>query len=340
MTTVNTAFDDTAQLDASLADAKRSDTQRVSAAADAQTIVTNFKANTADGAWKTLDRATVADRLTQIVTDPDPSAVDARDANTKALTPDASGARVIQQGDLNLCGPAAMISRWVYRDPVAFATFATQLFEKGSATIGSLTIAPGTELLGADYPAMLVKMTNVVAPQADWMFLGALRNTTNLFWQPAWVGDPKQQVAGITTPGQLTDWLTATGVYAKVDNQANWAEAKGVQHALTLNNLPGQDILLLINANMIALAEKNAPSSNWILNQFPSHIVVLLNAPTLSVDQKTIMLNVWTWGRTSEIGSTKDPSSGAVVTISVDDFVKNYYGAVIATMPTPPAAAS
>jgi hypothetical protein len=330
-------FTDADQLGADLADAKRSDTQRVSAPADAQTIVATFKSNAAAGAWSTLDRATVADRLALIVTDPDPAAAagkqtDVPDGNGHPA--DTSGARVIQQGALNLCGPAALMSRWAYRDPVAFATFATQLFETGKAQIGSLAIAPGSELLTADYNAMLAKMSSAPSPQADWMILGALRNTTDLFWQPNWAGDPTQQVAGMTLASQLTDWFSATGIYAKVDNQANLMEEKGVAHAVGLDNLPGQDIVLLINANLIALAEKNSPDNSWILNQFPNHYVVLLNSPTASADQTTITLNVWTWGRTSLIGSTPD-GSGGTITVSVADFTKNYYGAIVATMSPP-----
>lgn len=128
--TTDSPFTDADQLNAELTDAKRGDTQRVSLPADAQTIVANFKANSAAGAWPTLDRATVADRLALILSDPDPNApggsqIDVPDASGHAA--DACGARIIQQGGLNLCGPAALMTRWAYRDPVAFATFATQL---------------------------------------------------------------------------------------------------------------------------------------------------------------------------------------------------------------------
>jgi hypothetical protein len=274
------------------------------------------------------------------VTDPDPNAAGGTqvDVPNAGYLADTCGARVIQQGDLNLCGPAAHMSRWAYRDPVAFATFATQLFETGKSQIGSLAIAPGSDLLGADYNAMLAKMVHVAAPQADWMFLSALRNTTNLFWQPSFVGDPSQQVAAMTLASQLTSWFSATGMYAKVDDQTNMVEEKGVEHAIGLDNLPGQDIVLLINANLIALAEKGSPDSGWIVNQFPNHYVGLLNAPTLSADQTTITLNVWTWGRSSRIGSTPDPDKvGQTVDVAVADFIKNYYGAIVATM-TPPSS--
>jgi hypothetical protein len=73
-----------------------------------------------------------------------------------------------------------------------------------------------------------------------------------------------------------------------------WQDA--ATYAIGLDNLPGQDIVLLVNANLIALAEKNSPDNSWILNQFPNHYVVLLNSPTASADQTTITLNVWSWG--------------------------------------------
>src|SRR5215469_10367490 len=214
------AFDDADQLDALLSDAKASDTVAVSSASDARDAIGNFGAETAASPWTSLERSAVAQRLGAIVSDP----------------------RQVQQGALNLCGPAAFFSQWAKRDPVAFANFATQLYDNGSATIGSLQVSPGQDLLQANYNEMVPRMGGAVSPAADWMILGALRNSTDVFWQGSWEGDPSQELAALTRPEELASWFSAAGIYTKVDNQANWATAAGIPHALSLAVRPGVDI--------------------------------------------------------------------------------------------------
>ena len=296
----DTAFDDADQLDAQLSDAKASDTIAVSSPSDARDIIGNFGAETAASPWTSLTRATIAQRLGEIVADP----------------------RQVQQGALNLCGPAAFYSQWAKRDPVAFANFATQLYDNGSAKIGSLQLSPGQDLLQANYADMVPRMGSAVSPAADWMILGALRNSTDVFWQGSWEGDPKQELAALTRPEELASWFSAAGIYAKVDNQANWATAAGIPHALSLALRPGTDISLLIHANLMATSLNKPYDTSWLKSQFPNHFVVLLGDIVQDVQTKNIRLSVWSWGDVKPL------------VVSQDDFVANYYGAVIARMPS------
>jgi hypothetical protein len=295
----SSAFDDAGQLDALLNDAKASDTIAVSNASDARDIIGNFTAETSASPWTSLERSAVAQRLGAIISDP----------------------RQIQQGALNLCGPAAFFSQWAKRDPVAFANFATQLYDTGAAKIGSLQVSPGQDLLQANYPDMVTRMGGSVSPAADWMILGAVRNSTDVFWQGSWEGDPSQELAALTRPEELASWFSATGIYAKVDNWANWATAAGIPQALSLALRPGTDISLLIHANLMATSLNKPYDTNWLKGQFPNHFVVLLGDVVQDVQTKNIRLSVWSWGDVKPL------------VVSQDDFVANYYGAVIATMP-------
>lgn len=295
----SSAFDDADQLDSLLSDAKASDTVTVSNAADARDAIGNFESETAASPWTSLGRSTVAQRLSAIVSDP----------------------RQVQQGALNLCGPAAFFSQWAKRDPVAFVNFATQLYDAGTATIGALPVSPGQDLLQANYPDMVTRMGGSVSPAADWMILGALRNSTDVFWQGSWEGDPGQELAALTRPEELASWFSATGIYAKVDNQANWATPAGIPHALSLALRPGVDISLLIHANLMATSLNKPYDTNWLKSQFPNHFVVLLGDIVQDIQTKNITLSVWSWGGVKPL------------VVSQDDFVANYYGAVIATMP-------
>jgi hypothetical protein len=299
-------FDDNDDLNNFMNDMRSQDMRQNSTAADAKTAIDSFGEKTDDGAWPSLDRATVAGRLGEMVAQP----------------------RSVQQGGLNLCGPAAFFQMALGRDPVAVANFATALYDSGSATIGSLTVSPGEDLRSADFDAMSQKGANT--SQADWMLLGALRNATNPFWQGSWHGDPSQELAGLSRPEELADWMKQSGIWDSVDDHGKWASNPGVPNATELKPYEGTDIALLIHANMFLKSEivsatteaKPKLDSNVLMQQFPNHWVVLLNEVVSDVPQQNVTLTVWTWG--------------GIVQLKVPNqvFVDHYFGAVIAKLPS------
>src|SRR5437773_1207070 len=166
--TSDQAFDDVDQLDAFMKDSKAFDRLRKSTIADARSIVDQFSAYEGDSAWQFLDRATVADRLLELI------GPESSDNEGEA---DQAG-RLIQQGAMNLCGPAAFFQFVIKRDPAMFANFATTLFNTGEGDLGQLHVAPGDDIKSAKYADLLPRMSGSVCPQADWMVMGALRNST------------------------------------------------------------------------------------------------------------------------------------------------------------------
>ena len=306
----SSAFDDADQLGQLLQDAKASDKKRFSTIADARNLVEEFRGHTDAGAWPSLDRNTVADRLQELLV---PANGD------DATLPDVAG-RALQQGSMNLCGPAALFHMVIKRDPMMFATHATQLFDTGSASLGSLQVAPGDDIVKADYASFLPRMTSGVCPQADWMVLGALRNSTNAFFTGSFHGDPDQELAAGTTPGALADWLNQTGLYSSVQNQANWLQNAGIPHAEGLSLTDGVDIIPMINTNLIRSARNLPSSSSWPRSEFPNHWVVLLGEVIKDVTKDAVFFNIWTWGESENLDV---PQSA---------FVDNYYGEIVATL--------
>src|ERR1700733_317147 len=112
----NDSFDDVDDLDAYLADERAADKLQLSSVADAQTTILAFASSKAIGAWPSLDRQAIALRLLEIVTVP----------------------RTINQGALNLCGPAAFFAIVAARHPVSVASAAIALFETGKCALGGL----------------------------------------------------------------------------------------------------------------------------------------------------------------------------------------------------------
>lgn len=202
---------------------------------------------------------------------------------------------------------------------MGFATYATDLYDTGTGYIGSLEISPNADILEMDF-SVISNQANTWA--ADWIVLGAIRNSLNVWWQPSWEGNPSQELAGLTRPEELAEWLTATGIYETVENEANWVEEKGIPHALNLRQQEGRDIALLIHSNLLKAAQGSALDQSILLSLFPNHFVVLINEVLLNPQETHVQLSLWTWGNTS-----------IMLSVPKQAFVENYYGAVIATLP-------
>lgn len=255
--------------------------------------------------------------------------------------------RVISQGSLNLCGPAAFFNIVASRHPVAVAQAATSLFDTCAADLGGLHIAPKSDLVSTNYANMVPKMTNGVTPQADYMLLGALRNSTEVFWQPNWRGNPDQELAGMTRPEELASWLNSPGFFSQVRDGGKWASNPGIPNAQNLPTYPGNDNAILVNTNLLAAAQKATPTADpgekptlspagidsadhtFLLSAFPNHWVILVSevGGGLYADPSGgyyVTLSIWTWGNTY-----------TDLWVPQKDFVDNYYGAVTTFLKSP-----
>jgi hypothetical protein len=241
--------------------------------------------------WK-LDRAMVASRLKELVNTP-----------TK-----------IQQGDLNLCGPAVFFLLWCKRDPLAFSRYCINLFEQGSSAIGSLNVIPGSDLRNQDYEKVTPRM-NLLCPQAEWLSMSALRDSENAVLD--FEGTPEEDVSGITTPAEIKNWLDETKCYQSVQDEGNYATNPGLEQAKKLRPDLGQDIVMLINANLIP-GSKISPF-DIITGRFPNHYILLDSPIEFSGDQ--VSFTFWTWGMLQPKAE-----------INKDIFDRNYFGAVIASL--------
>ncbi|MET0984383.1 MAG: hypothetical protein ABW034_03145 [Steroidobacteraceae bacterium] len=90
------AFDDADQL-GEFQGSKAFDKLRRTGIADARALVSRFRERTEEGVWPSLNRAEVAHRLLALIGPESSDQMDARD----------EAGRAIQQGSMNLCGPAA-----------------------------------------------------------------------------------------------------------------------------------------------------------------------------------------------------------------------------------------
>lgn len=253
-------------------------------------VVDSFRLGVASK-WATLDREIVADGIAKVVVDPDS----------------------VQQGGNGLCAAAAFFNVWAQDAPLAYATFATTLFERGRATIGPLEIVASQGLLDADYSAIaqwMVQRRYAVPPQADWMTMSALRDSSNLVFP--FTGSPPNQVMNFlfapsgTTSDELDGWLRATGVWSNIINNTNDFTTRPVSDALTLD---ARHARCLINVDG-AMIERRPLSGR------PSHVAVLRSDVVESAAMVT--MTVWTWANLYTLQ------------VPVSEFEQAFYGTNIA----------
>lgn len=273
---------------------------------EARAQIAALRAGIGRSRWK-IDRDALADRLEELVEDPD----------------------LVDQDDLNLCGPAALLRLWLVEDPLAVTRFASTLYDRGEAWLGGIRIAPGPDsLIQHDYAtikalveASRTRPSKPFCPVAEWMILGAIRDSENAGFD--FEGLPDELLAGpsgLTTPGEIEVWLEATGLYGEVREEANIFFTKGLAHAKSLR--PGaRDVLLLINAHMLRKVEGALAktSGDFLVNAFPNHWVVL-TTPITETQDGMIEFGCWSWGRVLSVVITKRT------------FEANYYGALIAKL--------
>lgn len=158
------------------------------------------------------------------------------------------------------------------------------------------------------------------------MILSAIRNATEAFWQPEWIGSPEQELAGMTRPEELADWMRQTGIWTTVTDHGRWASNPGIPDATSIGMFEGSDTAMLIHTNLIkesTLVEGDAAphEHNWSIDQyFPNHGVILLSEIILQINYGTPEFTIWTCGGRMRLR------------VPEQVFIDNYFGTIFAAM--------
>ncbi len=229
-------------------------------------MVAAFAEGAGRGAWS-LERGEVAERLHELVDSP----------------------LRLQQGALNLCGPAALFALWLWRDPEAAVAYATALYEQGWASLGALTIRPSRGLREHRCRAAL-------PPPADWMMMTALRDSANRVLRYPRSGGWGEPMAAMTLPGTLAGWLTATGLYSAVRNDTTLVWRPGRRPTGALAPAPQTDVLALVAAQLFHPADSTpARAAQTVGGLVPNHWAIL-RAPLAPVEGDRVTVRFWSWG--------------------------------------------
>ena len=215
------------------------------------------------------------------------------------------GAKFIAQKGSSLCGPAAVMFCVANRNPEMYAQYVMDLYDKGEAQFGTLTVKPGEACRNYD--------PKRIAP-VDWIALASLRDSENRYMDYASVDN---DAAAITLPSTIKSWFQAAG-YSQFYTSTQLFGSM-VQNDLEITRAgaarkQGNDVCLFINGKMLV--------SMGSLSAIPDHWIVLTNPIRLDTKKREIAIEVFTWGSIRTL-----PDTG---TANLDDFLKNYYGYVSA----------
>jgi hypothetical protein len=248
-------------------------------------LVCKFMQRSGNAYWPGLDRDQVGASLLMRVANPS----------------------VIDQHNASLCGPAAVMFGFAADQPVAYAKYAIELFEKGEAPLGRHnTITP--------HPLLRHVNPGTDIDQADWMTLGSLRSSENWFVD---YFSTDSEVGGITTAWELARWFGDAG-YRDVREETNAIRDKDKSNLLEASHLyqAGYRTALFIDAAL--LETKTQSDDTGLLDR---HWVVLRSKVQIANDNVSFM--VYTWGN-GERTVPENPS----VPLSLSNFLQNYHGYV------------
>jgi hypothetical protein len=271
--------------------------------AAALALVTQFSARSGQSAFTQLgaQRSLLAAQLSQRIASP----------------------QQIDQGGSSLCGPADFLYALAVKNPEAYAQYAIDLYEKGSAWIGKMRIAPGS-----DCRSYLPTGIDAI----DWVTLASLRDSSNNLLDYQATGN---EAAGITMPSGLLGWFNRSGYFTNVINDTNVFLDKGLSCLLKADQLraAGASVCLFVNATVLATKRSGGKltPNHWVV--LTTHVKINgapaapLVARGSSVDGDETLLgqqlsfDVFTWGGTQNIN---------LAPIKVSEFLDYFYGYISA----------
>jgi hypothetical protein len=213
----------------------------------------------------------------------------------------------IDQGRSSLCGPAVFVYRVLANDPLEYVNFVVNLYTRGSATLGKLTVTAGPDLRNYD-----PKIASMDA--ADWIPLASIRDSDNWFFD---YQSADKEFAGITLPSHLERWFRKIG-YRQVINKTSLTHDESAANLREADQLhaSGHWVCLFINANALSKATQND------ISMVPNHWVVLRSRIAFT---PFVSFEIFTWGQ-GRYTVPEDPASK----MSIEDFLDHYHGFVAA----------
>ena len=214
---------------------------------------------------------------------------------------------LINQVNMNLCGPAVFMFSLASSNPVAYVQFVIDLFETGHARLNDLEIIPGTDCLQN-------ARSSERAAQADWIALASIRDQFNTFLDYEGPGAWLEGLAGLTMADRLAEWFRKAG-FSPVEDETNgltvFTKNRENLDKASQRRREGWFVCLLVDPDMVT------GQSTW----FGRHWIALTSDVVYFEDGGVpfARFDVFTWG-----------DGYRQVNRKLEDIIDNYYGYVAA----------
>lgn len=165
----------------------------------------------------------------------------------------------------SLCGPAAYFFCLINLSPSRYKLAVKQLWETGQTKIGELEIRPSIN--GSRRVKNFYTEDNLPKiPPIDWITLASLRESENIALR---LSDPSQEVAGITTWGEVSNWFKKSG-FKGVKKYPFYLNGYNPSLISEINQYAGDDyyVVTLISASLLSTGTSSGTQS------FPDHWIV------------------------------------------------------------------
>ena len=281
---------------------------RPAAIAKATAEINGFRTQTDPGKWHpSLDRKAVADRLLDLINNPDD----------------------VDQTGNGLCGEAAFFNIWLWEDPLAVARFGMVLYNGGAAYIGEKPVNPRPSLLAQNFDNVVTQII-AAAPWrtdkdtrktvAEWMMMSALRDANNIII--SYDGVPSDKWGAGSTDGEVARWLRATNLFSSVTAKTGGSEEHNFDHASQL--VPGSDVIM-ISCDSHMLGNDASPGGPT-----DDHWFVLKSA--IIEHSGTVDFRFWCWGEKTQWVNDrrKALNKGSPDDLQKTQFTAEYFGYMIA----------
>lgn len=232
---------------------------------------------------------------------------------------------LINQGRSSLCGPAALLYNIAKKYPLVYAKYILDLYDSGKAKLGSLKIEPGSDNRNYSLPSASGMS------QVDWIGLAGLRDSENDFFD---YQSYKDQVAGITMPGDLLSWFTKAGFTSGI-NDTNVMDDEDLSTLLKAHQKKqaGHAVCLFVGADVfLGKTGGRSTADHWVVLNSPilidnKPVQALVKKGTKIDDDKSILskklsFNVYTWGNNAY------PVNMRLSNLTVKYFLDYFYGYV------------
>jgi hypothetical protein len=218
---------------------------------------------------------------------------------------------LIDQGTAGLCGPASILYQTALMRPVDYVQFACGLFDRGSARLSGMQVTPNQDLRLASKPNGIEAV--------DWLTMASIRNSENsVLFTYKKTGD---EFSGLTTPGEMADWLRRTG-YTDIKNETStFLFSKDQANAQEASDLfeKHYKVFLLINAQMLKFETEDETS------KVPDHWVCL--SSRINFSHSGVKFTIYTWGN-PRFEVPQPPRGKPAHDFTLKMFLENYYGYV------------